>query len=77
MNTEVGIEKWTPLYRAVMYDCNQEIIELFLNHGEDAQCEDKSTNTRALQMVIIRDNLLTTPQLLVEHGADRITLSKE
>ena len=39
------------------------------------ECEDKSTNTTALQMAVIRGNLLTT-QLLIEHGANPRTLSK-
>ncbi|CAF4431362.1 unnamed protein product, partial [Adineta steineri] len=75
MNREVGIHKWTPLYRAIVHDCNKEIIELLLNHGANAQCEDKTTNTTALQMAIIRGNLITT-QLLVAHGADTRSLSK-
>ncbi|CAF1401602.1 unnamed protein product [Adineta steineri] len=75
MNREVGIHKWTPLYRAIVHDCNKEIIELLLNHGANAQCEDKTTNTTALQMAIIRGNLITT-QLLVTHGADTRSLSK-
>ncbi|CAF4649751.1 unnamed protein product [Rotaria sp. Silwood1] len=75
MNKEVGIHKWTPLYRAVMHDCNKEIIELLLNHGANVECEDKSTGTTALQMAVIRGNLFTT-QLLVTHGADFRKLSK-
>ncbi|CAF3163981.1 unnamed protein product [Rotaria sp. Silwood2] len=75
MNKEVGIHKWTPLYRAVMHDCNKEIIELLLNHGANVECEDKSTGTTALQMAVIRGNFLTT-QLLITHGADFRKLSK-
>jgi ankyrin repeat protein len=59
----------------VIHDCNKEIIELLLNHGANARCEDASTGTTALQMAVIRGNLLTT-QLLVAHGADTKTLSK-
>ncbi|CAF1096859.1 unnamed protein product [Rotaria sordida] len=75
MNKEVGLHKWTPLYRAVMHDCNKDIIELLLNHGANVECEDKSTGTTALQMGVIRGNLLTT-QLLVTHGGDFRKLSK-
>ncbi len=91
INREVGAHKWTPLYRAgkkkifdlkkikenllVINDCNKEIIELLLNNGANPECEDKSTGTNALQMAVIRGNLLTT-QLLVTHGANTRTLSK-
>jgi len=59
----------------VIHDCNKEIIEFLLNHGAYAQCDDKSTGTTALQMAVIRGNLITT-QLLVTHGADTKILSK-
>ncbi|CAF1102901.1 unnamed protein product [Adineta ricciae] len=75
MNREVGIHRWTPLYRAVIHDCNKETIELLLNHGANAQCEDASSHTTALQMAVIRGNLNTT-QLLVTHGADTRILTK-
>ncbi|UJR07722.1 hypothetical protein I4U23_012007 [Adineta vaga] len=75
MNREAGVNKWTPLYRAVIHDCNKEIIELLLNHGANAQCEDKSTNITALQMAVIRGNLNTT-QLLVAHGAETRIMTK-
>jgi ankyrin repeat protein len=91
MNREVGMHKWTPLYRAgefrfekilffiwlnlVIHDCNKEIIELLLTNGANPECEDKSTCTTALQMAVIRGNLLTT-QLLVNYGANPRALSK-
>ena len=97
MNKEVGVHRWTPLYRAgrrmslalngrartregfsvhsVMHDCNKEIIELLLANGANVDCEDRSTGTTALQMAIIRGNLLST-QSLVTHGADTRALSK-
>ena len=59
----------------VIHDCNKEIIELLLNHGSNAQCEDASSRTTALQMAVIRGNLNTT-QLLVTHGADTRILTK-
>ena len=59
----------------VIHDCNKEIIEFLLNHGANAQCEDRTTGTSALQMAVIRGNLLTT-QLLINYGADTKTLSK-
>lgn len=75
MNRPVGLHQWTPLYRAVMHDCNKEIIELLLHHGADLQCEDRSTGTTALQLAVIRGNLVTV-QLLITHGADPTILSK-
>ena len=97
MNKEVGVHRWTPLYRAgrrmsialtgrtrtlkgvsvhsVMHDCNKEIIELLLANGANVDCEDRSTGTTALQMAIIRGNLLST-QTLVARGADTRALSK-
>jgi ankyrin repeat protein len=68
-------EKRTFFFHSVIHDCNKEIIELLLNNGASPHCEDKSTGTTALQMAVIRSNLLTT-QLLVVHGADTRTLSK-
>ena len=59
----------------VIHDCNKEIIEVLLNHGANAQCEDATSHTTALQMAVIRGNLNTT-QLLVTHGADTRTLTK-
>ncbi|CAF1524892.1 unnamed protein product, partial [Adineta ricciae] len=75
MNKEVGQHGWTPLYRAVIHDCNKEIIELLLNNGASTECEDKSTNTTALQMAVIRGNLITT-QLLINHGANPRAVNK-
>ena len=59
----------------MIHDCNKDIIELLLSNGANSQCEDKSTNTNALQMAVIRGNLLTT-QLLVNYGANTRALSK-
>lgn len=59
----------------VIQDCNKEIIELLLKNGVNPECEDRSTNTTALLMAVIRGNLLTT-QLLVNHGANPRALSK-
>lgn len=59
----------------VVLDCSKEIIELLLRHGADANCEDKSTGTTALQMAVIRGNVATA-QLLVNHGANTQTISK-
>ncbi|UJR38421.1 hypothetical protein I4U23_031089 [Adineta vaga] len=75
MNKEVGQHKWTPLYRAVIHDCNKEIIELLLKNGCNPECEDKTTNTTVLQMAVIRGNILTT-QLLINYGANPRALSK-
>ena len=75
MNRPVGLHQWTPLYRAVMHDCHKEIIELLLHHGADLQCEDKTTGTTALQLAVIRGNLVTV-QLFITHGADPTILSK-
>ncbi|CAF1662101.1 unnamed protein product [Rotaria magnacalcarata] len=75
MNREVAVYKWTPLYRAVMHDCNKEIIEILINHGANIESEDGITFATALQMAVIRGNLATT-QLLVTHGADVRRLSK-
>ncbi|CAF0929960.1 unnamed protein product [Adineta steineri] len=75
MNKEVGQHKWTPLYRAIIHDCNKEIIELLLKNGASPECEDKTTNTTGLQMAVIRGNLLTT-ELLIEKGANPKALSK-
>ncbi|CAF1205849.1 unnamed protein product [Rotaria sordida] len=75
INRQVGPHKWTPLYRAVIHDCNKEIIELLLRNGANSECQDKSTSTTALQMAVIRGNLFTT-QLLVTYGADTRTPSK-
>ena len=58
-----------------MHDCNKEIIELLLKNGASVHCEDKSTGTTAVQMAVIRGNLITT-QLLVDAGADTRVLSK-
>jgi ankyrin repeat protein len=63
------------LLNLVIHDCNREIIELLLNNGANPECEDKSTNTTALQMAVIRGNLLTT-QLLINYGANPRKLSK-
>jgi len=63
------------LLNLVIHDCNREIIELLLNNGANPECEDKSTNTTALQMAVIRGNLLTT-QLLINYGANPKKLSK-
>lgn len=46
-----------------------------LINGANPQCEDKSTHTSALQMAVIRGNLLNT-QLLVNYGANTRALSK-
>jgi ankyrin repeat protein len=70
-----SIKYFTYRIDLVIHDCNKEIIELLLNHGANAQCEDKVTGTTAIQMAVIRGNLLTT-QLLVAHGANTKTLSK-
>jgi ankyrin repeat protein len=51
------------------------MIDLLLHHGANAEFEDKSTGTTALQMAVIRGNLSTTT-LLVEHGANTRILSK-
>ena len=59
----------------VVLDCSKEIIELLLRHGANANCEDKSTGTTALQMTVIRGNVATA-QLLVNHGANTQTISK-
>lgn len=59
----------------MIHDCNKEIIEFLLANGANPQCEDKSTNTNALQMAVIRGNISTT-QLLVNYGANTRTLSK-
>lgn len=58
-----------------MHDCNKEIIEILIKHGADVECEDQSTGVTALQMAVIRGNLVTT-QLLIAHGADFRRLSK-
>lgn len=60
---------------SVMHDCIKDIIELLLANGANVDCEDRSTGTTALQMAIIRGNLLST-QTLVTHGADTRALSK-
>lgn len=59
----------------VIHDCNKEIIELLLSNGADTECFDKSTNTTALQMAVIRGNFSTT-QLLINAGANYKRLSK-
>ena len=59
----------------MIIDCSKEIIELLLNHGANTECEDIATGTTALQMAVIRGNLLTT-QLLVARGANFRKLTK-
>ncbi|CAF1266093.1 unnamed protein product [Rotaria magnacalcarata] len=75
INRPVGTNKWTPLYRAVIHDCNKEMIELLLRNGANPECQDKSTFSTALQMAVIRGNLFTT-QLLVTYGANPRSMSK-
>ena len=59
----------------VVLDCPKEIIDLLLRYGANADCEDKSTGTTALQMAVIRGNVATT-QLLIHYGANPRALSK-
>ena len=70
-----GNNLFLSFFLPVVLDCSKEIIETLLRNGANANCEDKSTGTTALQMAVIRGNVATS-QLLVNHGANTRALSK-
>lgn len=63
------------LINLVMLDCSKEIVEILLENGAKVNCYDKSTNTTAIQMAVIRGNIATV-QLLVAYGADTKVICK-
>ena len=75
LSLSLSLSLFTSARLAVIHDCQKDIIELLLSNGGNAQCEDRSLGTSALQMAVIKGNLATT-QLLVNYGANTRALSK-